>query len=117
MHNEILSKQDMIDPNGTQSINLITQIHQAASIQHKSFSSRECILDAHKAKSLHSVQQFFLRKQIPADQLRQDVPPGPGPFPQKNLTFDYYSNPITEQQNVTMIDDHSPIANRTAINV
>jgi len=32
--------------------------------------------------------------------LRQDVPPGPGPFPQKNLM--YNSNPITEHQTVMM---------------
>ena len=40
------------------------------------------------------MQQLVNLKQLPADQLRQDVPPGPGPFPQKIMN--YNSNPVTE---------------------
>ena len=40
--------------------------------------------ERHRIEALHSL---FILKNLPAEQLRQDVPPGPGPFPQKMLNY------------------------------
>ena len=56
-------------------------------ISHTVLSARECAImtpERHRIEALHSL---FILKNLPAEQLRQDVPPGPGPFPQKMLNY------------------------------
>lgn len=63
---------------------------------HQLFSTRECTIKDNSKSSIEKLHKLQMLKQLPAEQFRQDVPPGPGPFPQKTVLQDYNSNPITE---------------------
>ena len=64
------------------------------SVVHRVLSTRECAIAEPELHRIEAMQQLFLLKKLPAEQLRQDVPPGPGPFPQKEVA--YNTNPMTE---------------------
>ena len=54
---------------------------EGSNVAHSIISSRECIVAPPQRRTIEVMQQLFHLKQLPADQLQQDVPPAPAPFP------------------------------------
>ena len=76
------------------------QQFNAEALIHNIISARDCLMQPPQIRTIETMQQLFMLKQLPAEQFMQDVPPGPGPFPKKTFLHDFNSNPMTENQGI-----------------